>query len=428
MRAAMSIRFQRRVSIFPGLRLNFSASGVSATIGVRGASVTLGGRGGPMANVGIPGSGLSARFPIFQAGHGSEPAANMPTPQYSPDEQEAVNHIYDRIIQRSFPSPPEPALRTIGSAAPAQLTSPHLIELKNFLIGVRKERDEIEQSLSNHKAALLAARRNLEKLQEQVVGLRHKQQRARNSIFRGLLNWRVAKIDRKIAHLGPDISSAINAFKIEKSAVEDLELRLEETWVDGNLALPGPAQAAWDEVTSKFEAMAKSFGIWDITADREKEKGAERSIATRILDRTTVSLSEQALPFFLPDLEALVFNNANGDDLYLYPGFLVVMRTVDDFAIIDLRELEIQFDGVRFEEREKQHHDSKLVGSTWERSNKDGSRDLRYSDNRQFPVYLYAEIRFRCKTGLDESFMFSNAQAAAEFRDRLSDFENLLLR
>lgn len=216
--------------------------------------------------------GSFSQIPIFQAGHGSEPAANMPTPQYSPDEQEAVNHIYDQIIQRSFPSPPEPALRTIGSAAPAQLTSPHLIELKNFLIGVRKERDEIEQSLSNHKAALLAARRNLEKLQEQVVGLRHKQQRARNSIFRGLLNWRVAKIDRKIAHLGPDISSAINAFKIEKSAVEDLELRLEETWVDGNLALPGPAQAAWDEVTSKFEAMAKSFGIWDITADREKKR------------------------------------------------------------------------------------------------------------------------------------------------------------
>jgi hypothetical protein len=29
------------------------------------------------------------------------------------------------------------------------------------------------------------------------------------------------------------------------------------------------------------------------------------------------------------------------------------MRTVDDFAIIDLRELEIQFDGIRFEERKK---------------------------------------------------------------------------
>ena len=55
----MSLRFLRRVSVLPGVRLNFSRSGVSTTIGVRGASLTLGGRYGATANLGIPGSGLS---------------------------------------------------------------------------------------------------------------------------------------------------------------------------------------------------------------------------------------------------------------------------------------------------------------------------------------------------------------------------------
>ena len=42
----MSILFRRRIKIIPGVRLNISKSGLSASVGVRGASVTLGGKGG----------------------------------------------------------------------------------------------------------------------------------------------------------------------------------------------------------------------------------------------------------------------------------------------------------------------------------------------------------------------------------------------
>jgi len=42
----------------PGVRLNFSGSGVSTTIGPRGATVTLGKRGA-RANLGMPGTGIS---------------------------------------------------------------------------------------------------------------------------------------------------------------------------------------------------------------------------------------------------------------------------------------------------------------------------------------------------------------------------------
>jgi len=59
----MGFRFRRTLKILPGLRLNFSRSGVSATAGVRGASVTLG-KKGTYANVGLPGSGLSYRSKV----------------------------------------------------------------------------------------------------------------------------------------------------------------------------------------------------------------------------------------------------------------------------------------------------------------------------------------------------------------------------
>lgn len=56
----MGLRFRRSIKLFPGLRLNLTTRGVSATIGPRGANVSAGPRG-TYANVGIPGTGLSAR-------------------------------------------------------------------------------------------------------------------------------------------------------------------------------------------------------------------------------------------------------------------------------------------------------------------------------------------------------------------------------
>ncbi|MEW5757132.1 MAG: DUF4236 domain-containing protein [Pseudomonadota bacterium] len=53
----MALRFRRSVKLAPGLRLNFSGSGMSLTAGPRGASVSFGSRG-TFLNSGIPGTGL----------------------------------------------------------------------------------------------------------------------------------------------------------------------------------------------------------------------------------------------------------------------------------------------------------------------------------------------------------------------------------
>jgi len=56
----MAFRFQRRIKILPGLRLNVSKTGISWTVGTRGASVTA--RDGKLTgNVGVPGTGMSYR-------------------------------------------------------------------------------------------------------------------------------------------------------------------------------------------------------------------------------------------------------------------------------------------------------------------------------------------------------------------------------
>ena len=65
----MGFRFQKRLSILPGVRVNLSKSGVSTSLGPRGADVNIGPHG-VTTNAGIPGTGLSYRSKL--GGHGGK--------------------------------------------------------------------------------------------------------------------------------------------------------------------------------------------------------------------------------------------------------------------------------------------------------------------------------------------------------------------
>lgn len=60
----MGWRFRKYITIFPGVRLNFSKSGVSLTIGTKGASVNVC-EDGAYLNTSIPGTGLYNRQKIY---------------------------------------------------------------------------------------------------------------------------------------------------------------------------------------------------------------------------------------------------------------------------------------------------------------------------------------------------------------------------
>jgi hypothetical protein len=53
----MGLRFSRRLTIVPGLRINLGKRGASVSIGHRGGWVTVGSRGA-RATLGLPGTGI----------------------------------------------------------------------------------------------------------------------------------------------------------------------------------------------------------------------------------------------------------------------------------------------------------------------------------------------------------------------------------
>ncbi|QNF13901.1 DUF4236 domain-containing protein [Aeromonas jandaei] len=54
----MALKFRKRIKIAPGVNLNLSKGGISASVGKPGATVNIG-KKGVKTTVGIPGSGIS---------------------------------------------------------------------------------------------------------------------------------------------------------------------------------------------------------------------------------------------------------------------------------------------------------------------------------------------------------------------------------
>ncbi len=55
----MGLRYRKSITIFPGVKLNISKSGLSLSVGKKGAHVTAGTSGRKSVSVGIPGTGMS---------------------------------------------------------------------------------------------------------------------------------------------------------------------------------------------------------------------------------------------------------------------------------------------------------------------------------------------------------------------------------
>jgi hypothetical protein len=66
-------RMSKRIKILPGVKLNLSKTGVSASVGRPGASINVSNRG-TKATLGIPGTGISHSRTIERASRQADPA------------------------------------------------------------------------------------------------------------------------------------------------------------------------------------------------------------------------------------------------------------------------------------------------------------------------------------------------------------------
>jgi hypothetical protein len=383
----MGFRFSRRMTLFPGVRLNFSSRGISTTIGVPGASINFGANG-PTLNFGIPGTGLSYKQHL---GTASERPDSSPPPSAPP-----------QLPPEPLAAPERPAYvissETIGSAPVSAITSEGLAEFKALITKAMEERSTLQWRIPEVQHELNVAEKRL--------------RRAKNWFF-GLF------LKRKV----PERTAAVEQKKRE---VEELTKRAEGAFVSAEFDLDQPTLKAFDDLTAAFQDVAGCECIWDITDSEVHDRRITRASASTVVSRVPVQFSMGDDSGIIESAHTpLRLYNANGADLLIFAG-IVLMPGTREFGLIDLRDVKVEFSSIRFTERDRVPCDAQVIGQTWAKCNKDGSPDRRFKDNYQIPVVYYGEITLRTSTGVYESYEFSSHAKAQRFANALVQYQNRL--
>jgi hypothetical protein len=278
-------------------------------------------------------------------------------------------------------------MREIGSASVEQLTSHSLVELRDVIAQARSQRHEVDEDLAQAKSLH----------QDQSAHLDRRQR----SLFRFFYKRRMAELEAAL----PETASEI----------ERLEAWHEATHIDIKFETNDAAKKAYAALVRAFEALRTSASVWDITSDRDTHRIVERTSASRMLTRHRVTVEFSASDLVRFEGRAMRFQNVNGEDILIYPGMAMMPRPDGAFALIDLRELQIAFQAVQFIEEEAVPSDTKVVGETWAKVNKNGNPDLRFRDNYRIPICLYGRLLLTSPGGIEEEFQFSNIEVAGNF-------------
>jgi hypothetical protein len=379
----MSLRFQKHISLFPGVRLNLSRSGMSVSIGIPGASINFGGKAGTSMTLGLPGTGISYRHHFDTATPDAETHSVLPSP---------ATPIPDSEHKRLGTE--------IKSAAISALTTPDLEGLKRLLNEAANQRHYINKSVC------------------QALDNRNKA-------------WYALERSRK---LPLKIFSSIRSPKL-KANFDQAKIQLEKEveklnacHVQVDFAFDAETLEAYASLAKAHIALKRSQMAWDITSSTIADRMRTRSVASNSVTRLRITLSDAKSAIVASKWAGMRFENANGSDIELFPGFCLMRKSLTDYALIDLRDIDLQFIEERFIEENELPNDAQIIDYAWEKSNKDGSRDQRFIHNRRFPIMGYGRLEFRSKQGLNEAFMFSNRESARQFAAAFLVLQNSLKR
>ena len=210
---------------------------------------------------------------------------------------------------------------------------------------------------------------------------------------------------------------SLEKLEISKKA---LESGISSSYINLDFELRERANKKYLLTSELFKKLTKSAYIWNI-----KSKTKEvyyRSPASQSFDLERTYISTKEFKGFKSTFQPYFFNNKKGPNLFIFPYFAVIVNSNDDFEIVDIRDIDINFENINFIENGLRPNDSKVLYYVWEKSNNDGSRDLRYSENKEIPVMQYGETTFSHKSKTLGRFMFSNYGNSQKFFNALSEF------
>lgn len=370
----MALKFRRRQKVFPGVYLNFSSKGISTTIGVKGLSVNFN-KSGTYLNTGIPGTGLYDRQKI--GGRQKSNIKNIPEQSGSTPELEKYFFL------------PKKLEGEIKSKDANEVTSQGLLDLKETLLAAYEEKREIEK---------------------EIVELEKK-----------VKNAKTIRIISKVLIVGFIIKWFDENYFEKSEYLEDLRNQLKECKVHIDIELAQNKSEQYNTLKNAFHKLTQCQKIWDMTSAIENTDN--RSSASQSVTRDETIIGLKTIPFLNADYEAMHFENKNGSDIYVYPGFVALFDDKQNFGLVELKDLDNRYSDSQFLEQQGVPSDAQIIGKTWAKVNKNGTPDKRFKDNYEIPIVKYGELKFKSGTGVYEVFLFSNSEAGKVYGETYEKYK-----
>ncbi|HZQ17075.1 MAG TPA: DUF4236 domain-containing protein [Terriglobales bacterium] len=377
----MGWRFRHSFKVIPGVRLNLSKSGLSCSIG--GAPITMNiGPRGVVGTASLPGTGISYRHRLgtpeprdtnWRITHPSSPGAG---PAPAPVPAPAPAFIAQTPVQE------------VHSASTELLTSNSLKELKALIQTTYEEREDISAQLQAARIEKARATRRCVSLWNRFILKKF--------------------FPTKFAQRQSDFATA-------SAKVEELSEQLRLTTISTLVELGREQAEPYYKLRDEFASLCDCAAVWDIRSYELTDKFHERTSAESRVDRHRVSFSLGTCDLIQWEQKVPHMQNGKGGDLFLYPGFILYRAAKEAFSVINFHDVRPTCDLVRFHETEPVPQDSKVIGQTWVKANKDGSRDRRFANNRPIPIVAYGSLSLKSTTGLWEEFQFSSPEKLTRF-------------
>ncbi len=378
----MGWRFRKSFTVIPGLRLNLSKSGLSASIG--GAPFTFNvGQRGVMGTASIPGTGISYRQHFGTAPQKGD--SSVPAPSSFP-----LPTAYPPSLLNTAP------IEQIHSASTELMTSASLQELKQLMQMTFEEREDISRQLETERPVQWRTQRRYESWEKGFLF---------KKIFRAAFAKRKEEAETAAAK------------------VAEFEEQLRLTTVATHIEISKEQAEPYFKMRDAFAALCDCAAIWDIKSRQATDRFRERTAAATRMERERVSFLVEGSDLIQWEQKVPHMRNAKGGDMFLYPGFILYRAARSAFSVLDYHDVMGNLDLCRFQEEEGVPADSKVVAQAWAKANKDGGPDRRFANNHQIPVVAYAHLKLKSESGLWEEFQFSNVERAAQFATALGEFE-----
>lgn len=399
----MGIRYRKRVKVAPGVYLNLSKTGVSTTIkAVKGVSVNIG-KNGTYLNTGIPGTGLYSRNKIS--------SSNKTT---TGDGGSAVVFLGCGFVTCIAVCGAVAAIRGLADN-PVWWIIGAIVCVFLIICLVITEFSERKDVSRKKKAEPFVWDTEIEKVSsviadtKDVTGLMIEILKSYKDCL--LLGKQIEGEEKVLKFLKKKHKAKYNSLITEKEKnIQDLHEQLEKTRFDACKEMSDVSIRSYEKMCNKFDQMMTACSV--LLCNDKKNMDVE--------------FSHGVFDFIKCPVDVPVISITQLEEsIYLYPLFTLVAKSNTQFVLYPIEKQSIDYMEISMGWMNSNDvpSDCTSVWRSYTYTKRDGTRDLRYSDNPIISCPHYGAIKW---SFLDGKILVSNNQSSREFVRMYSSFANLI--